>query len=65
MSPGTIFRINLRPCGDYAVQRFDGVRIIRWGIYLTEGEAKTQQRLANAGLHCTRHRDQEAGESKK
>lgn len=43
----TPFRVNRRPAGDYAVQKFEGGRIIRWGVYPTEPHAQLQAQIAN------------------
>jgi hypothetical protein len=42
------YRVNLRPCGDFAVQRFINGRIQRWGVYAFRETAVAQARLANA-----------------
>lgn len=47
---GSLFKICPRACGDFAVQRFSGGRIIRFGVCETRAEARGMLRIANAGL---------------
>ena len=43
------YKVTPRPGGDFAVQRFIGGRIQRWGVYAERAQARTEARFANAG----------------
>lgn len=42
------FRMWKRPGGDWAIERFEGGRIVRWGLYPTRTEAEAELAIANA-----------------
>jgi len=46
----TPWRVNTRPGGDFAVQRFVGGRTVRWGIYADRQIADDTARTLNAQL---------------
>ncbi len=44
------FRISKRPAGDYAIQRFENGRIVRWGLYRTLRQAEAHLPIANVSI---------------
>jgi hypothetical protein len=44
------FRICKRPAGDYAIQRFESGRIVRWGLYRTLRQAEAHLPIANVSI---------------